>query len=152
MRTINPFPRFVTLLGSDAASPGSLNLQDGFVFETDSVLHSISITEFGRLSGALPCTYAVAVALGQNNSVVFSPPWENVIYANNPLNVSATEVTINNALTIPLNDVAVKAGLRIGVYLGGGAGTNVCTISASLQFTSLSEWVNFREPRAGVRI
>ena len=158
-RTINPKPRFVTLISAEpfvGAPLGTLHRTAFFNFPQDSVIHYVSINSTFSVDGAFAqVTGAVAYGRGGTTlSTILGAGLENfedgVLWRDEILNPAAGTVSDSKSNQITLNDVFVHAGTIIAIYANGLNGN--ARINATIAFNPIAEWINFREPTIGARI
>ena len=156
-RLINPKVRFITI---SCNTPGagapidSLNRQSFFRFDQDSVLHRITINSNITCSGALAQKIAaVAYNQGENSVGVVqsAQPWPGLIWSDDLLNPVAGTILSSKSVSIDMHDIFVQSGTGIGIY-ANGIGTGNININVSFTYNPIAEWVNFREPTAGVKL
>jgi hypothetical protein len=158
-RTINPKPRFVTLVSAlpfVGAPLGTLHRTAFFNFPQDSVIHYASINSTFSIDGAF-AQVTGAVAYGQNETTITSilgAGLENfsdgIIWRDELLNPAAGTISDSKSNQIMFNEFFVHAGTIIGIYANGIGGN--ARINATIAFNPIAEWVNFREPTSGARI
>ena len=158
-RTINPKPRFVTLISSlpfVGAPLGTLHRTAFFNFVQDSIIHYVSINSTFSVDGAFAqVTGAVAYGQGQTTiSSILGAGLENfedgILWRDELLNPAAGTVSDSKSNQIMFNEFFVHAGSVIGIYANGLSGN--ARINATIAFNPIAEWVNFREPTSGARI
>lgn len=158
-RTINPKPRFVTLISSQpfvGAPLGTLHRTAFFNFPQDSVIHYASINSTFSVDGAFAqVTGAVAYGRGETTiSTILGAGLGNfedgLLWRDELLNPAAGTLSDSKSNQIALNNVFVHAGTIIAIYVNGLNGN--ARINATIAFNPLAEWINFREPTLGVRI
>jgi hypothetical protein len=158
-RTINPKPRFVTLISAlpfVGAPLGTLHRTAFFNFPQDSVIHYVSINSTFSVDGAFAqVTGAVAYGQGQTTiTSILGAGLENfddgIIWRDELLNPAAGTVSDSKSNQIMFNEFFVHAGTIIGIYANGLNGN--ARINATISFNPIAEWTNFREPTIGVRI
>ena len=162
-RTINPKPRFVTLIASTPSTGAfvgapltTLHKASFFTFPQDSIIHYVSINSTFLANGAAARIIG-AVAYGQNQDHVgFNLGagndnfFDNVIWRDELLNPVAGVVTADKSTQIMMNEFFVHSGTGIGIYVNGLSGN--ANINATISFNPIAEWINFREPTIGARI
>lgn len=158
-RTINPKPRFVTLISSQpfvGAPLGTLHRTAFFNFPQDSVIHYASINSTFSVDGAFAqVTGAVTYGRGETTiSTILGAGLGNfedgLLWRDELLNPAAGTLSDSKSNQIVLNDVFVHAGTIIAIYVNGLNGN--ARINATIAFNPLAEWINFREPTFGARI
>jgi hypothetical protein len=158
-RTINPKPRFVTLISSQpfvGAPLGTLHRTAFFNFVQDSVIHYVSINSTFSIDGAFAqVTGAVAYGRGETTlSTVLGAGLENfedgVLWRDELLNPAAGTLSDSKSNQIMFNDFFVHAGSIVGIFVNGLNGN--ARINATIAFNPIAEWVNFREPTSGARV
>lgn len=158
-RTINPKPRFVTLISSQpfvGAPLGTLHRTAFFNFPQDSVIHYASINSTFSVDGAFAqVTGAVTYGRGETTiSTILGAGLGNfedgLLWRDELLNPAAGTLSDSKSNQIVLNDVFVHAGTIIAIYVNGLNGN--ARINATIAFNPLAEWINFREPTIGARI
>ena len=158
-RSINPKPRFLTLISAQpfvGAPLGTLHRAAFFNFPQDSVIHYVSINSTFSIDGAF-AQVTGAVAYGQNETTITSilgAGLENfadgIIWRDEILNPAAGTISDSKSNQIMMNEFFVHAGTIIGIYANGIGGN--ARINATIAFNPIAEWVNFREPTVGARI
>ena len=149
MRNINPLPRSVTI---PCVSGLTSNFAE-FQFTEDCVLQSIvsqvafsaAIGTSGAFAGGFNAYTANGSLFLTNGTTTPAVHY----YRYSPPIGAAGQAQFSNRT--PFENVLVQAGTKftVKIELSG-----LCDVkgSFSLQFSPLSEWVNFREPRVAVRI
>jgi hypothetical protein len=162
-RSINPKPRFVTLIssvpntGTFVGVPlATLHKQAFFQFPQDSIIHYISVNSTFAVSGAF--SQAIA-AISYNQGADSIQPTlgaglanfqDDIIWRDELLNPAATSLITSKSMQIMMNEFFCHTGTGFGIYVNGVNG-NV-NVNATIAFNPIAEWVNFREPTAGARI
>jgi len=158
-RTINPKPRFLTLIAAQpfvGAPLGTLHRAAFFRFPQDSVMHYVSINSSFSIDGAF-AQVTGAVAYGQNETSITSVigaglenSTDGIIWRDELLNPAAGTLSDSKSNQIMLNEFFVHAGTLVGIYVNGIGGN--ARINATIAFNPIAEWVNFREPTSGARV
>ena len=140
-RTINPKPRFVTLISSlpfVGAPLGTLHRTAFFNFVQDSIIHYVSINSTFSVDGAFAqVTGAVAYGQGQTTiSSILGAGLENfedgILWRDELLNPAAGTVSDSKSNQIMFNEFFVHAGSVIGIYANGLSGN--ARINATIAF------------------
>ena len=162
-RTINPKPRFVTLIasvpstGAFVGAPlATLNRASFFRFPQDSVVHYVMVNSTFSIDGAFAqVTGAVAYGQGEDTlASILGVGLENftdgIIWRDQILNPAAGTLSADKSTQIMMNEFFCHAGTGIGIYVNGLNGN--LNINATIAFNPIAEWINFREPTIGARI
>ena len=155
MRTITPPLRFQNfLVRTDDATPGQSNIQ--FLFPTDSLIAFV----FAEVSFICPtATFAtISINLGSQGSAGFGDNQQSTAimkFAHANLHATVPSLTAQFQNTIQLDYMLVKASTTLNITrntLQSAGQTSSVVGNVSVGFIPLSEWVNFREPGATVRL
>ena len=161
-RLINPKPRFVTLTSGPSTGPlvgvplATLHKAAFFRFPQDSVIHYVMVNSILTANGALSQAIgSIAYNRGQQSiGDSLNPGADNfsdtVIWRDELLNPVAGILSESKSAQIIMNQFFVHTDTGFGIYVNGiNASVN---INATIAFNPIAEWVNFREPTAGVKL
>ena len=162
-RSINPKPRFITLIcsvpstGTFVGSPfATLHRQSFLRIPQDSIIHYVSINSTFLANGVASQVIG-SVIYGQDQATIgygLNPGLQNIgdgtIWRDELLNPAAGVITTSKSVQIMMNEFFCHTETGFGIYVNGTNGT--AHINATIAFNPIAEWINFREPTTTVRI
>lgn len=163
MRTINPLRRFVSLpviLGSPVGTAFVYGQTiHAFRFEQDSILHSVNMqSQFATPITANPAFLLMGVGFSNPQGLSMEEQGDFILLAFSGNADAAGPTTVKQITTfndrVQFENMVVRSGaiLYVGVQANSTSSGWDITGNVSISFSTLSEWVNFREPTVGVRL
>jgi hypothetical protein len=130
-----------------------------FKFEQDSILHTVNMqSQFATPITANPAFLLMGVGFSDMQNLSMEEQGDLILLAFSGNADAAGATTVKQITTfndrVQFENMIVRSGsvLHVGVQANStGSGWDI-TGNVSISFSTLSEWVNFREPTVAVRL
>lgn len=152
MRSINPQPRIDTIWVQSGTIASRLFLP----FEQDSVVHHITSSVQFTCEPGVSCAVSCGFLFEPNIIMGPRPNNANAVHAYQCVAAPtlAAPLSLSYQNSTPMGECLVKAGTRFRVVIETSGPALVLPAFGffSIVYSTLSEWVNFREPGSAVRL
>ena len=163
MRTINPprrFTSFPVIIGSPVGTAFVFGQTiSRFRFEQDSILHTVNMqSQFATPITAASAFLIMAVGFSDMDGLSMEDQNDYILMAVSGNGDAAGPTTVKQITTftnqVETHNMLVRAGsvLHVGIQANSTASGWDISGNVTISFSTLSEWVNFREPTVAVRL